>query len=275
MRLQWKIVLSFLLLVSGITLFSTQYIILTTYKIDSPKLDLEKSIRLVQLSDFHNTTFFPDNGIVINKIKHLEPDIIVITGDIINIWAPDEKIVFSFIKNLIAIAPVYFITGNHEYTYFKSNVFLEQMKSMPIHFLDNRASSITINNQTIHILGLSDYIKESIHNPEQFYANHMASMINFQTETEFALVLVHRPKYVSTISSFNPDLILAGHTHGGQVSLPFIGPLYLPEEGFFPQKIEKTFQSDNATVIVSNGLGNGQFPLRFLVNPEIILIELK
>ena len=90
----------------------------------------------------------------------------------------------------------------------------------------------------------------------------------------FQLLLSHRPEFMDMYVRYDIDLVLSGHAHGGQFRLPFLGGLYAPSQGFFPKYDAGLFEEENTKMIVSRGIGNSAFPLRFNNRPELVLITL-
>ena len=101
------------------------------------------------------------------------------------------------------------------------------------------------------------------------------ALTNLTGEDRFEVVLAHRPQYFDIYAESDADLVLSGHAHGGQFRLPFVGGVYVPSQGLFPKYDEGVFSENGTTMVISRGLGNSRFPIRFNNRPEIVVIELE
>ena len=222
--------------------------------------------RIVQVSDLHNAKFGKNNSRLISKIKDQSPDIIVITGDIVDSNHTNIDTATDFCKEAVKIAPCYYITGNHEMwlTEDESDTLYSGMTSADVTILDS--TTITLENG-IYLTGLGD---------DHLYDGTLAKLSDSVPDDALHIVLAHEPQYLEeeyTLSS--PDLIITGHAHGGQVRLPFIGGIVAPDQGFFPKYTAGEYKSGDTTMYVSRGLGNSVIPLRLFNTPEINLLKIK
>lgn len=214
---------------------------------------LKNDIKISHISDFHSNAI-KNLDELLGKIDDFSPHIIVLTGDIID--APtDKKIQRSayFLKRLTDLGyPTYFVSGNHEEAFTESEIFYKIVDKLGIKRLENEGDLITIGESDLYIYGIN-YFKPSFE--------------NFSPKEEsFNLVLSHFSKNVRDDYDEDFDLILSGHTHGGQVRAPFVGALLAPGEGYFPDYDMGKFTYEDSTIYIESGLGNTFLPLRFL-NP--------
>lgn len=275
MAVKWIVIISIVVLLVSIAIISTHYISLSTYFFDSPKLTLKNPLRIIHLSDFHNTRFFPDNEALFDIIKKQQPHAILFSGDIIDRHNPDEEAVFKFLGSLINIAPVYFVTGNHEYYYHGSHSFLQKLKQTDIHFLDNQIDIIEVEGQKVEIIGLSDHCKIKHMDRKEYMWTRMKGIMSESRSEHYSILISHKPHFFDIYRTFDIDLILAGHVHGGQIAIPAVGPIFAPDEGFFPKLASGKVEDGNTTMIINRGLGNGRIPFRFFANPEVGLITIE
>ncbi len=230
---------------------------------------------ITHISDLHNTSFGKDNNRLIKKIISTSPDIIVITGDIIDQNRTDTEVSINFVKEAVKIAPVYYITGNHEALTSEFNNFIEKAVEAGLVYLDNRTVSLEKNGNTINLTGIDDpflltsYITED---PEESLETTLSFLL---PRDGYNILLAHRPNYFDIYKKGNPDLIISGHVHGGQFRLPFIGGLYAPDQGINPEYDAGYYTDGDTEMIISRGLGNSRFPVRLNNTPEIIVITLK
>ena len=235
-----------------------------------------QTIRIVQLSDNHNAVFGKDNAYLCDKIKNVEPDLILITGDLINSYDEDIKTATNLIKQLKNIAPVYISAGNHEYDYndnFDSDVMKEFAESNAV-CLDFEYEDIQIKGQQIRIGGFYGYgsTKDGKNDKDG------AFLYDFQNTDRVKILMAHMPlifRSYGGIDYWDVDYVYSGHTHGGQVILPFIGGLYAPDEGVFAGRQRGVFYGKKATLIISPGLGSSKQIVPRLNNiPQIIVTDI-
>lgn len=248
-------------------IFQNKYLTVDEYTFTSAKVSKSADdFRIVQVSDLHNAKFGKNNSRLISKIKDQSPDIIVITGDIVDSNHTNIDTATDFCKEAAKIAPCYYITGNHEMWLDKSetDTLYSGMNSAGVTILDS--TTITLENG-IYLTGLGD---------DHLYDGTLAKLSESVPDDALHIVLAHEPQYLEeeyTLSS--PDLIITGHAHGGQFRLPFIGGIVAPDQGFFPKYTAGEYKSGDTTMYVSRGLGNSVIPLRIFNTPEINLLKIK
>lgn len=272
------ITLLIIALLVAITVFlylQNNLIDITTYNINDIKIN--DDIKIVHLSDLHSKPFKK----VLVKTKNLKPNVICITGDYINDHCKNKDKMLEFGKELLKIAPVYYITGNHERRLDTFSELMSELKEIGFNVLLNEKSICTIKNTNITILGLDenqasfDAYKERRNGT--FKYKDMSSYFNFNDDN-YRIVLSHFPENFKGVKEMNYeqydfDIQLSGHAHGGQFCLPFIGPVLSPGQGLFPKYAKGSF-GDRPKLIVSRGLGNAEFPFRLFNHPEINVINL-
>ncbi len=248
----------------------------THYTVSSKNLPSNfDGFTVVQVSDLHNDEFGKDNCELIDAIKAADPDIIVITGDLIDSYDTNIDIARNFIEDIINIAPVYYTTGNHEYrfplTYEK---FEKYMITAGVNILRDKTSEIEINGEYITIAGVDDPVFSGIDNFEdtEFFVK---KLLNIIPDDGFTVLLSHRPDVFETYCRTGAELVLSGHAHGGQFRLHLLGGVLSPDQGFFPTYEEGLHKSGNTTLIISRGLGNSSFPLRVNNPPELVVVTLE
>lgn len=232
--------------------------------------------KIVHISDLHNKAFGKDQGYLLNKIRVTSPDIIVITGDLIDRRKYDLATAMVFIKGAVEIAPVYYVSGNHEAWSGEYESIARELASAGVQILDDHKTHITKEEETIDILGLSDpAFLTSGHMDGTNVSQFKKALANLSDPETFQILLSHRPELFDLYSNEKIDLIFSGHAHGGQVRLPFIGGLVAPNQGLFPKYTSGSYIRGDSTLVVSRGLGNSIIPLRIFNKPEIVVITLK
>lgn len=223
--------------------------------------------RIVQISDLHNTNFGIGNKRLINKIEKLNPDMIVITGDIVDGTHTDVSTAVSFVQAAVEMAPVYYVTGNHEHWLNKSDKkrLFQGLNASGCVILANEYEKV----DGFYIVGLLE---------ENLRDNHLPKLmeeINGLEEEPFTILLAHKPENLILYAENGVDLVFCGHAHGGQFILPYFGPVFSPDQGFWPELVMGVHQKNDTTMVISRGLGNSSFPFRLFNYPEIVCVELK
>lgn len=231
--------------------------------------------RIVQLSDLHNTRFGYHQKQLIRKIRMSAPDIIVITGDMIDrrrSVKENMQPVVQLVKQAVALAPVYYVPGNHEavsplYPHLKQ-VLLDH----GVQVMENSKLELSRKEESISILGLKDK-KFYPYEPDRFLANLHNLM---QTvDTSFSILLSHRPEHFADYAKEGVSLAFCGHAHGGQIVVPKLGALYAPNQGIFPSYTDGAYEMDGCTMVVSRGLGNSRAPQRINNRPQLLAVTLQ
>ena len=249
---------------------------LNTYTIISRELpDAFDGYRIAQVSDLHNAEFGEGNQRLLNMLREAEPDMIAITGDLIDSRKTNVAIALAFAKEAVKIAPCYYVSGNHEARVSEYQDLKTGLETAGVTVLDDAQVKIDASGESITVIGVND---------PSFSADYLtgdAAVID-QKLTElaaedagFTILLSHRPELFNTYVSHDMDLVLSGHAHGGQFRLPLIGGLVAPNQGLFPKYDAGVYSEGDTNMIVSRGIGNSIIPVRFNNRPEVVLIELK
>ena len=235
-----------------------------------------EGFNIVHISDLHNKMFGKDQKTILNKIVKTRPDIIVITGDLVDRRRYDLEKAIVFIEGAITIAPVYYVPGNHEAWSGKYETIKKRLLSAGAIVLDDEKKDIEIEGSTIEILGLKDpaFLTSSYVDgiDEVLLEESLASLAE---SDKFQVLLSHRPELFSIYAKYNIDLSFTGHAHGGQFRIPFLGGLVAPNQGIFPEYTSGSHIIDDSTMVVSRGLGNSIIPIRIFNRPEIVKVVLK
>ncbi len=234
--------------------------------------------RIAHVSDLHNAEFGKGNTKLLQMIAGSRPDIIVMTGDLVDSNRTDIGVALAFAGECVKIAPTYYVTGNHEALI--SQPEYETLKTglaaAGVTVLEDEAVRLERGGEEIALIGLADpdfTIKGDLFGEVPSMA--AAKLKNLVSEENvYTILLSHRPELFDTYVSSHIDLVLSGHAHGGQFRFPLIGGLIAPDQGFFPKYDAGLFTENNTNMVISRGLGNSVVPLRFNNRPELILIEL-
>lgn len=248
-------------------------LMLTGYTVSSGKLPEEfDGFRIAQVSDLHNASFGADNEELLELLRSAEPDIIAVTGDLIDSRHTDVDTAVKFIEAASKIAPVYYVTGNHEARLDFDEIEPQLIEAGAV-VLRNASAYVEHGAARIQIAGIDDpSFLGSSGSAESRAEEELEGVVDADTYT---VLLAHRPELIDTYAASGAELILSGHAHGGQVRLPLLGGLYAPGQGFLPKYDAGVFESGESTMVVSRGLGASLFPLRVNNRPELVLITLR
>lgn len=254
--------------------FSNNYITISTHQLP---LKLQKEcthpLSIVHISDLHNKNFGIRQSYLIRKIESLHPDLIAITGDLVD-GAPFRHAA-AFIQKASRICPIYYVRGNHESIAGNFPELEKEMLSCHINILKDTSANFRKDGILYQLTGLDD---PAFQGYEKNYLSFMGNTLRQMMcqadgpEADYKILLSHRPELFHLYSSYPFDLVLCGHAHGGQFRPPFTDGLYAPNQGVFPKYASGAHVENHTTEIISRGLGNSVFPLRLFNFPEIIKI---
>ncbi|MEW6771268.1 MAG: metallophosphoesterase [Bacillota bacterium] len=217
---------------------------------------------ILHLSDLHGKEFGRNQEKLAALIKKQEYDLVAITGDLVNKYDPKNEPVARLLEHLKG-KPVYFVPGNHDrWTGFQTEKIL---RKHGVHILINEAEKIARGDRHIWVVGVDDpYIKR----------DRLDAALRGVTDAAPVILLAHAPNIFPEAVQRKVHLLLVGHTHGGQVRLPFVGAVTVPGQGLFPEWDYGVFRLGKTTLIINAGLGESGIPLRFNCKPEIVLVTL-
>ncbi len=247
--------------------------------------------KILQLSDLHSKEFGKNNKILLDLIISKKPDIILVTGDMLNSTNDNGRVFTQLVKDLDKKFPTYYCAGNHERIasikaeYEKAIWFEEYIKSlelMGVKYLNNEVVEIKKDNDIVKIYGLNMplvYYSASDDtlngNDILFSASSLRKYFGNTNKNSYNILLSHNPKYFKAYNEWGADLIFSGHLHGGIIRIPFVGGLLSPDKTLFPKYDEGIFSMNDTKLIVNSGLGLSGIKLRVFNRPEITVATLK
>ena len=232
--------------------------------------------RIAQVSDLHNKDFGEGYGQLLTLLSEINPDIIVVTGDLIDSRQTDLDVALEFAWQAGKIARVYYVSGNHEARVPEYEDLKTGLMKAGVVILENQKVQITREGESITLMGIDDpsFQEDYLFGDSESVARQ--AIEDLQNESDgYTILLSHRPELFDLYVDTGMDLVFSGHAHGGQFRLPFVGGLVAPNQGFFPKFDEGRFTEENTTMIVSRGVGNSIIPIRFNNRPEIVLVTLR
>lgn len=248
--------------------YENHHLVVTEY--DIKRADIDQALdgyTIVQISDLHNASFGANNSRLIEKIKLQKPDMVVITGDIVDSGHTNINRAINFCTELGDICPSYYVTGNHEY-WLEPEEYDELMTGIEktgVKILNNTTVSVNAGETEFALIGLDD---------RNLRDNTLQSMILALDSDVLNIVLAHEPQNISSYQTAGADIVITGHAHGGQFRLPGIGGLVAPDQGFNPEYTEGIVRTGNLDMVISRGLGNSFIPIRLFNDPEVVVIKL-
>ena len=232
--------------------------------------------RIAQVSDLHNAEFGEGNDKLLQMLSESNPDIIVITGDLVDSSRTDIDVALAFAGEAVKIAPTYYVTGNHEAAISRYDVLKSGLETAGVIVLEDEAVSLEYHEESITLIGLSDpnaTIKGDLFGEvPAMVSTKLRNLMN--GDSGYTVLLSHRPELFETYVSSGVDLVLSGHAHGGQFRMPFVGGLVAPNQGLFPKYDAGLYTGGDTNMVVSRGIGNSIIPIRFNNRPEIVVVEL-
>lgn len=255
--------------------WQNQGIRVTKYKYSSDDLPQGFSgFRIAHISDFHNDRHLGKKVAMLTKAE--KPDIIALTGDLFDCRKLNLDAGINLIQQLVKIAPVYYVRGNHEARIENTDDVTALLESMGVTVMENSKITLEKNGAAVTLMGAKDPRFYHSGKKGENGANQFRRRLSQLTENDstFKLLLSHRPEFIHTYRNNNIDLALTGHAHGGQFGIPFTDyGVFVPNQGVFPPYAAGMKQMDNTTVVISRGIGNSGFPLRLFNRPEVVIIE--
>lgn len=253
----------------------------TEYVILSDKVQQEQ--RLAVLADLHGFEYGERNEKLIEKVREMKPQFILIAGDmIVSKYTDTYETALKTLQRLVEIAPVYYGFGNHESRINRKGLvvsevfedYLKAVKELGVHVLQNENILVNSGTDTLAIGGaeidLSYYAKKVDVPMEQDY---IGEIMGEPYRKKFQILLAHHPAYSEQYAAWGADLTFCGHNHGGLVRIPGIGSILSPQLTFFPKYNDGMYDLQGKKVIVSRGLGTHTFHVRVFNRAELICVR--
>ncbi|KGR75687.1 metallophosphoesterase [Ureibacillus manganicus] len=268
-----KKLLLLIILIVGAYLFlyiNNHWIVTTEHVFESEKVPENfDGFRITQISDLHDALFGENQEHLVEKVRETYPDVIFLTGDVIDSNRYDLEQSLTAVREFVKIADVYYVIGNHEVASNKIDEIYDAMKQLGVKILPNVSTTINQNGESIELIGIEDPLNG---HETQWMLDLAREKTNGST---LQILLAHRPEFFKTYVRNDMDMVFSGHAHGGQVRIPFVGGLVAPGQGFLPTYTAGAYKEADTTMFVSRGLGNSTVPFRILNLPEIVVVELR
>lgn len=275
-KLRWMIVLIIVIAILVWMIWGNITVGVTRYSVENERLPaVFDHYKIAVVSDLHNAELGEDNKRLVSAIEKEKPDMIAITGDLVDSGRTDIGVAENLIRQLAMTAPCYYVTGNHEAWIGEQYQKLEKiLLNEGVVILHDQSVSMTKNDETIQIVGLDDpdFTDRDSSIQESMLERKLEEM---ELTGGFCILLSHRPEVFNAYVAENIDLVLCDHAHGGQFRIPGVGGLVAPNQGLLPKYDAGEYSENNTTMIVSRGIGNSVIPVRINNRPEIVVVELR
>lgn len=248
-----------------------------SYVIQSDRIpEAFSGYRIVQVSDLHNAEFGEGNGHLLSLIEDQSPDIVVITGDLVDSRNTDIEIALEFVRAAVKIAPVYYVTGNHEARIAAYPQLKTGLEQAGVTVLENEKRTLERAGETVTLMGVDDpgFKTDYLFGDAQTVTASVLDDLMDENDG-YTILLSHRPELFTTYTASGVDLVFTGHAHGGQFRIPYVGGLVAPNQGFFPEYDAGLYTAETTNMMVSRGVGNSIIPLRINNRPELIVVQLE
>lgn len=303
-----QIMIGLLVIVIIWALIERKLIGITRYVISSERFPKKAGkVSFVLLADLHNSNFGKRNERLVKKIEQLNPDYILVAGDMINKKeAAYPSNAYDLLESLAKKYMIYYAYGNHEqrmeqygnkdnpYLKTKSNgrtaassldieslnstwvEFKDRLEAAGVLFLNNKTVRIERNGSMIGLTGISiDHVYFERYSTPEMEDEYLKELICSDTRHEYHIVIAHNPYYFQSYANWGADLVAAGHFHGGMVRLPGVGGMISPQAKFFPKYDAGLYDEKGSHMIVSRGLGSHSVMPRLFNIPELVYLELQ
>lgn len=266
----WWILPALAILVILTLIALDERLILRTYTVASPKLTAE--VRLAVVTDFHSSDNADD---VVAMVASCAPDAVLLVGDMFDddiANRPTER-TLSLMRQLSALYPCYYVSGNHEAWTGEMDALYQQTEEAGVTVLRMSSGVLTVRGQRIALCGVPDPY-EMVFSGAPDTEEQIRQAMEDVDSADFTVLLAHRPELLAKYAQFPFDLVVSGHAHGGQVRIPgVLNGLYAPNQGWFPKLAGGAYTQDGTTLIVSRGLAVRTRLPRIFNRPEVVLVR--
>lgn len=259
----------------GWNLYDINHIRVTGYEVYSSKLPSNfNQYKIALITDFHNAEYYEQ---LVEKVKEQNPGVILVGGDMVSLDEDTYDNTIALFNELVPIAPVYMVMGNHEIYHDKLEQFKEEFATCGVHILNNQGVKLYKDNSYISIYGFKDPAIPDKEVTKKGSLDEPLAVAKYGVDANtFSLLLMHRANMFDVTYDLGYDLTLAGHMHGGVIRLPFLGGMLTPErDQWFPHYTKGLYYLGKSKMIVSGGLDKQKAKPRFMNAPELVMVTLK
>lgn len=277
-RIRLRIVCGIVAVLGAVLLFFAldSRLLIRTYTIEAEQIT--SPVRIALVTDLHSCRYGEGQGELLAAIYAQEPDLILLGGDIF-----DDVLAHTyadvFLAGIAGRYPIYYVTGNHE-CWSGADGFATQMAilerySVPV--LAGNTETVCIDGQNLSVCGVDDPEILRVDPGARSFDAQLAVASGMADSEHYTILLSHRPERFSAYVSYDFDLVLCGHAHGGQWRIPYIlNGLIAPNQGLFPKYAGGLYEKNATTMIVSRGLARETtWVPRIFNRPELVIVEIQ
>lgn len=248
----------------------------TNYTVSSERLPASfDGYKIIQLSDLHDAMFGEKHDDIVKEVVKIAPDAIYITGDFIDRNRYDLEQSLLLIEAIKDVAPIYYVTGNHEISINDVDRIKNSLQELGVHILSDEMEILSsAEGEKISVGGIEDPLS-STEDEQVAVERAVENAFEGVPEDMFKLLLSHRPEYFDVYVQNDIDVTFSGHAHGGQVRIPGFGGMVSPGQGIFPKLTSGIHEKDGSQLVVSRGIGNSLFPIRIFNQAEIVVVTFR
>lgn len=265
---KWITILAALSVIGSFLYANQQWLHITKYTLALKKLPKEMDgLKIVQISDLHHAKFGQGQQRLIEKVRQEKPDMILLTGDLVDRYQYDLDRSLEAVEGFVKVAPVYYVVGNHEVSLNEVPTITALLEDIGVHVLSNQSVPYYKEGVAIDIVGIDDPLNGKT-------SDEMLKEALVGANHDFQLLLAHRPEFYASYAAHDIDLTFNGHAHGGQFRVPGVGGVIDHQFNLFPKHIEGVEYHAQMTQVISRGLGNSRVMVRLFNPPEIVVTTL-
>ena len=240
------------------------------------------TVRLCLLTDLHSCSYGEGMGELISAIEAARPDLILLSGDILDNHMPDDN-TRALLHGLDGRWPCYYVTGNHECwsgdRAFDRKMCLLEQNGVTI--LPGTWETVAVGGVSLNLCGVDDpeaiRLGEEVRRSTGHFREQLMAVSAAAANGNYTILLSHRPAFFGEYLHHGFDLVVSGHAHGGQWRIPgLLNGVYAPNQGFFPKYAGGLYREDGTTMVVSRGLARESTRLfRYYNRPELVVIDVE
>lgn len=240
------------------------------YGVHTDKLTQDARLRLALLTDLHSCVYGENHRELLDLVLDQRPDAILLGGDIVDDVEPLENALSFFEALSQTDIPVYYVSGNHDRWRPDFTSVLEAIRECGVTVLEGDTVTLDLAVGQVNLCGIQEYA-----NAEDCAAALEAAFSTLSPDA-YNILLAHRPDYIDLYRQYPFDLVLSGHTHGGQVRIPLlVNGLFAPNQGWFPKYAGGQYDVEGTCLVVSRGLSyNPKLP-RVFNPPEVVIVDVE
>jgi len=268
-RLFWKILCALVALYLLINIGGKARFVTRTYEIEDERI--HSDVRIAVVCDLHGALYGSGQSDIITALEQAQPDVVLLLGDLFDQYGKNEKS-YVLLDALSGKFNCYFILGNHEYKSGALKQIRAALEAAEIPILSGESAMVDVDGTQVQIFGIDDGLGGTKKQQQQ-----LADAAAQRSDDIFSILAIHVPNGVESYLDYGFDLMLSGHTHGGQIIIPgLINGLYAPGQGFFPKYGGGRYDFGDQTLIISRGLARKPLWLPRVFNPpELVIVTLK